>query len=157
MTPSKILIMRHAEKPAGSGNIHLSPEGVQRTQRLATYIPTTFGPPKFLFATAQSADSNRPIETIQPLSDAIGVPIEATFADDQYKMLANLLLTDPKYNGALVLICWHHQKIPKLALDLGAPRASIPDPWDPDVYNLILVLDLSAGPPPKVSQVSEPF
>jgi hypothetical protein len=157
MTPNTILIMRHAEKPAEKGDIHLASPGVQRAQRLATYIPKTFGQPNFIFATQQSPDSNRPVETVQPLSNAIGVPIDSSFANDQYKTLADHVATDPKYNGALVLICWHHEKIPKLALHLGAPASGIPDPWNPDVYNLILVLDFSPGPSPSVSKNLEPF
>ena len=157
MTPNKILIMRHAEKPDAAGDIHLAPKGLARAQHLETYIPATFGRPLSLFATKKSPDSNRPWETIEPLSRSIGVDIDDSFADREYEALAAKILTDPKYQNALVLICWHHEKIPKLALALGAPPGSVPDPWSPNVYNLILVLDLAAATEPSVSKVFEPF
>ena len=58
---------------------HLSDEGVVRAKRLATYIPEMFGQVDFLFATAESKHSLRPIETIQPLSEAIDVPIDDSY------------------------------------------------------------------------------
>lgn len=157
MNPRKILIMRHAEKPDVHGNPHLSPEGQERAARLVTYIPETFGIPDFLFATQESPDSNRPFETLEPLSDQIGITIDQTFSDDQHKALAKELLRDPRYNGALVLVCWHHEKIPKLAVQLGAAPSEVPDPWDDGVYDLVLVLDYAAGVPPSLIKAVEPF
>lgn len=157
MTPDKILVMRHAEKPNTGGDIHLAPEGATRAQHLVTYIPSTFGSPQFLVATQQSVDSNRPWETIEPLAQSIGVKIDDSFADDDYKALAAEILANQKYQGGLVLVCWHHEKIPKLAQALGAPRAAIPDPWNPNIYNLILILDYTGDPKPSVSKVFEPF
>lgn len=149
--------MRHGEKPEIAGDINLAPAGVARANRLVDYIPATFGRPQFLFATEQSDDSNRPVETIEPLSLSIKVDIDSSFADRQYQDLASELLNNPTYDGTLVLICWHHEKIPKLAYALGAPHGSVRDPWDDNVYNLILVLDFSVAGGPSVNQVVEPF
>jgi hypothetical protein len=91
------------------------------------------------------------------LAQSIGVKIDDSFADDDYKALAAEILTNQKYQGELVLVCWHHEKIPKLALALGAPRVAIPDPWNPNIYNLILILDYTGDPKPSVSKVFEPF
>jgi hypothetical protein len=157
MTPNKILIMRHAEKPSDPHNINLAPKGLARAKQLATYIPATFGRPDFLFATQQSPDSNRPLETIEPLAQSSGLNIDDSFADNQYKALASGLITDPKYNGVYVLICWHHEKILKLARALGAKAADLPGSWNPDVYNLILVLDFTREPKPSVKKIFEPF
>lgn len=101
MTPDKILVMRHAEKPNTGGDIHLAPEGATRARHLVTYIPSTFGPPQFLVATHQSVDSNRPWETIEPLAQSIGVKIDDSFADDDYKALAAEIFTNQKYQGGL--------------------------------------------------------
>lgn len=157
MTPNKILIMRHGEKPEIAGDINLAPAGVARANQLVDYVPATFGRPQFLFATQQSRDSNRPVQTLEPLSQGIGVAIDSSFTDHQDRDLAAELLGNPKYDRALVLICWHHEKIPKLAFALGAARGTVPDPWDDDVYNLVLVLDFTAAGGPSVSQILEPF
>src|SRR5271157_2302564 len=52
------------------------------------YLPTTisgskarFDTPKYLFATAPSNDSNRPVETITPTSLELGLTINASFDD----------------------------------------------------------------------------
>jgi hypothetical protein len=63
---------------------HLSPAGLQRAGRLASYIPQTFGKPDFLFAAADSEQSHRPVETIEPLSQATGVPIDSTVATARF-------------------------------------------------------------------------
>jgi hypothetical protein len=45
------------------------------------------------------------------------------------------VLTDPKYDGKVVLIAWHHGKIPELARALGAK--DVPDKWDPAVFDRV--------------------
>lgn len=80
VTPSRILVTRHVEKPGDPMNPELSATGDVRAERLADYIPATVGRPEFLFATTFSTHSARPIETPTPLSKQIGVAIDATFA-----------------------------------------------------------------------------
>ena len=156
MAPQRILLMRHAEKSGDPLDENLAPAGVARAARLATYIPATFGKTGFLFATAASKHSLRPIQTIQPLSTAINVPINASFADQDYGALAQEILANAKYDGAFVLICWHHGNIPPLANALGAGAGSCPNPWDSAVFNLILQFDYGVGAP-TVTAIVEPF
>jgi phosphohistidine phosphatase SixA len=157
MTPKQILLMRHAEKPDDPRDPNLSDAGRARAEKLAVYVPTDLGKPDFLFASAPSKRSVRPIETITPLSNRIGVPIDSTIADQDYAVLARGLLADPKFEGKLVLICWHHGHIPDLAFALGASAVNIPNPWDPSVFNLILKFAHSDGSPPSVTQITEAF
>jgi phosphohistidine phosphatase SixA len=157
MTANRILVMRHAEKPGDPMDPDLSDAGKRRAELLAAYIPQQFGRPDFLFAPALSKHSARPIQTLTPLSKAIGVPIDATTADQDYRALAQDLTSQPQYSGKLALVCWHHGNIPSLMIALGAPPRSFPDPWDPTVFNLILQADFAASAAPKVMQVIEPF
>ena len=159
MTNTRILLMRHAEKTADPMDPHLSPDGYARAGKLADYIPNTFGIPQFLFATAVSKHSVRPIETIEPLSAKIGVPIDATYAEQDYGALASQLLSDPCFADAsiLILICWHHGNIPSMAHALRANAGSYPDPWDPQVFNQILVLSYTGDDTPQVTTLTEPF
>jgi broad specificity phosphatase PhoE len=159
MTNARILLMRHAEKTGDPMDPHLSQDGYARASKLADYIPATFGIPRFLIATAVSKHSIRPIETITPLSAKIGVPIDSTFADQDYGALAGRLLSEPRYAdaGTLILVCWHHGNIPSMAGALKAKPGSYPNPWGADVFNQIRILTYSANGDPDATTITEPF
>lgn len=158
MTNSRILLMRHAEKTGDPMDPHLSREGNARAAKLADYITSEFGMPKFLFAASISKHSTRCIETINPLSAKTGISVDANFADQDYSALAHQLLSQPQYavDGTLIVLCWHHGNIPSLANALRAPTGSYPDPWDAQVFNKIIVLKYS-GMLPEVKLITEPF
>jgi phosphohistidine phosphatase SixA len=155
--PKFILVMRHAEKPQDVLDPNLSASGKARAVRLETYIPQTFGPPDFILAAAISKHSARPYETVQPLSQTIGKPIDATIADQDYGFPANELVSDTKYTQKSVVVCWHHGNIPSLMHALGANDNDYPDPWDRNVFNLILKVEFSASGEVEVSKIEEPF
>src|SRR6478672_2317427 len=71
--PSRIILMRHADKPDDPDDPDLSAAGVARAEHLATYIPQIFGKPDYIIATARSKHSDRPLETVVPLARAVGV------------------------------------------------------------------------------------
>jgi phosphohistidine phosphatase SixA len=154
--PKFILVMRHAEKPEDPRDPDLTPEGVARAEKLAGYIPETFGPPDFIFAAAISKHSARPFETVQPLAKRTGKAIDATIADQDYGALAAGLLSDAAYSGKQIVVCWHHGNIPSLLHALGAKNGDYPDPWNRNVFNLILKVEF-LGNKVKVSEVVEPF
>jgi broad specificity phosphatase PhoE len=156
MDAAKVLVMRHAEKSDDPLDPDLSEAGRDRAQKLARYIPVTFGKPKFLFATAISKHSRRPIETLEPLAQECNVGMDTSFADQDYGALAHTLRKTPAYDGALIVVCWHHGNIPSLARALKANAGDYPDPWDPSVFNLILQFDFVRGVP-TVNRVIEPF
>jgi broad specificity phosphatase PhoE len=156
MQSGQILLMRHAEKTDDPLDPDLSDKGLKRDERLLQYIPKEFGLPDFLFASALSKHSHRPYETIKPLSKDIGVPVDASFADQDYGALAQELGTKPHYQGKLILICWHHGNIPPLAHALDAKDGDYPNPWRREVFNLILKFVFNAGTP-KAEQITEPF
>lgn len=156
MAPVKIVIMRHAEKPDDPGDPNLSPEGRERAEALVTWYPETFGAPDYIFAAAISKHSARPVQTVQPLAEALGLELHVPYADEDYTGLAEALLIKPKFDGKTILICWHHGNIPGLMQALGAPEGSYPNPWVPTVFNLVLVTDFPNGAP-TVSDVFEPF
>jgi broad specificity phosphatase PhoE len=149
--------MRHAEKPDDPLNRDLTAEGQQRAAALATFIPQRFGAVDFIFATSLSKHSARPYETVRPLSQATGVPIDATYADQDYGALAQELRTNPDYRDKLIVVCWHHGNIPNLMHALGVSDGQYPDPWDRNVFNLILQTSLAGRAAPTVVQLPEPF
>jgi len=157
MAPSLLLLMRHSEKPSDPKDPDLAEAGVHRAEELRTYIPTTFGKPDFLFASAISKHSARPYDTLKPLSKKIGIPIDTTYADQDYTALAAELLSDPRYEGKRIAVAWHHGNIPSLAHALGAAAGQYPDPWDPEVFNAILKFEWASGLRPHVAMITEPF
>ena len=78
--------------------------------------------------------SNRPIETITPLSQSLKLPINHDFADIETASLAKLVMGG-KYAGKTVLICWHHGEIPHLAAAFGVVGA--PKHWDEAVFDKV--------------------
>jgi broad specificity phosphatase PhoE len=149
--------MRHAEKPDDPLAPDLAPEGRARAERLSSYLLVTFDKPNFLFASSVSKHSRRPIETLEPLATQYGLKIDDSYADQDYGALAHDLRKDPKYDNTLVVVCWHHGNIPNLMHAFKADPDDYPDPWDRDVFNLILRLDKQENGVPKVTPVIEPF
>jgi phosphohistidine phosphatase SixA len=145
--PRIVMIIRHAEKPAastsGEKDPNLSKRGYERAEALAKVIPERFPKPDFLIATKRSKNSNRPVETITPLADVLHETIEATCKDKEYDQLAHTLLTDLKYAGKVVLIAWHHGKIPELAKALGAN--DVPAKWEDGVFDRVWEITYKNG------------
>jgi broad specificity phosphatase PhoE len=143
--PATILLIRHAEK-LDDGRIDLSPTGFQRARLLPKVfasgarqdVPT----PQVLFATRESAHSNRPVQTVAPLAAALHLPIDDSFKNADYAGLAATLLSG-KYAGKVVLVVWHRGSIPELASALGAtpPYSS----WPAQQYDRIWRIDYKNG------------
>jgi broad specificity phosphatase PhoE len=145
--PREVLIIRHAEKQDTS--IHLSPEGQKRAEALPRLFvkspdrPDPFPTPVFLFATKKSSNSNRPVETVTPLAKALDLDINDRFNDDEYDKLAHELLTNPRYAGKTVLVCWHHEKIPELAQSLKVQ--DVPKEWKGQVFDRVWAITYKDG------------
>jgi phosphohistidine phosphatase SixA len=153
----RILIMRHAEKPDDDDNPNLTPAGYRRAANLATYIPEKYGRPDFIFAASTSKNSARPFETLVPLSQKTGVPIDTEFKDKDYDRLAYVLTHDNRFANKLVVVAWHHGKIPELTQSLNAPPSPTLLHWGDNVYNQIIQLDYINGLMPIVQKSQEPF
>jgi len=149
--PKVIYIMRHAEKPLAEGkNPDLAMEGFKRAQALPylfvampgrTVLPPLLRP-DFIFASAPSKNSNRPIETVTPLAKLLHERIDADYQEIEAGPLAKQVLGG-KYAGKVVLICWHHGEIPHVAQALGVHGA--PKKWDPDVFDQIWKIEYVDG------------
>ena len=135
------MLMRHGED-AGETSFHLNDRGMKRAAALPRLFGARLPKPDFIIATRASKGSNRPVETIQPLAHALGLPIDNRFKDDDYKYLARTLLTDPRYEGKVVLVCWHHGKIDNLAKDLGAKDAPR---WPDAQFDHVWMIDYKKG------------
>ena len=166
--PEVIYIIRHAEKPlkppssgvdfAGGQNEHsLLPRGWQRSGALAALFHPDFGPmraglrtPTVLVAPSWGHPgktvAHRSYQTVQGLSEQLGLSIAAEFAQGQEQQLADRLVQD--YSG-VVLICWEHKHIPLIAASLPVVSGTaIPRKWPGDRYDVIWSFTLVPGPGP---------
>ena len=101
-----------------------------------------FSTPNYIFATQMSKNSKRPIETVTPLATAVNLPINDGFADNDADIakMTNAILND--YPGSMILICWHHGKIPDIAKALGVAR---PPKWDGKVFDRVWQITYAKG------------
>ncbi|HME48294.1 hypothetical protein [Mycobacterium sp.] len=174
--PAQIYVIRHGEKPAdpptptaapgppfgvdvnGNQGIHsLLPRGWQRSGALAVLFAPAVGPlqaglrtPATLFSpdygNPEKTQGHRTYETIQGLSDRLGVPINSPFAEGQEPALASAVVAD--YTG-VVLICWEHQHIPAIGTALPTVSGTqIPAVWPGDRFDVIwsFTLEPAASP-----------
>ncbi|QHC98352.1 flagellar basal body-associated protein FliL [Pseudomonas sp. R84] len=138
-----VLIIRHAEKPEVGRE--LNARGEQRAAAYADYFTSLqlddqILTPHRLIATADSAQSIRPRQTLIPLSQRLQLPIEQPFANNDVDKLVSSLR---KSNQAkTVLIAWHHSHINKLIAALGGdgPMLIGQPKWPVDVYDWLIVL-----------------
>lgn len=164
MAPSRILIIRHAEKPdaeagimgvdaSGRQDIHsLSIRGWQRAGALARlFCPRAEAElsglmPDSIFAAGIGTDSEsrRPQQTIAPLAALLretkpSLPLVTAHLNHQTGQLVEDLTT----RAGIVLVSWEHRMIPEIVRRLpDAP--SVPHLWPGDRYDLIWLLDRNA-------------
>lgn len=148
---ANIILIRHAEKPTKGAE--LSVAGQERAQAYTVFfqnfaLDKNSAPVRFdyVFAAADSDASQRPRLTVTPLAQALGLHVNTTYADKQYKEFAAAVLADPGYNDSNILVCWHHGEILKLASQLGAKASALPkesdwpSKWPAAVFGWTLVL-----------------
>jgi hypothetical protein len=140
--PAIVFIIRHAEKPLDDKSGDLSPQGFKRAGVLPYLflpLPGSTAPPRLpkpdaLFASDASGKSNRPMETIMPLAQALHLTISHDYVDRETAGVAKQVMSG-KYAGKVVLICWHHGEIPHLAKAFGVEDA--PKVWNDTVFDQI--------------------
>ena len=102
-------------------------------QTPATLLSPTYGSP-------DKTTGHRTYQTIQGLSDRLGVPIVSAFDEGDEPQLAASVVSS--YSG-VVLICWEHDHIPALATSLPTvPGTAIPGTWPGDRFDVIWAFTL---------------
>jgi broad specificity phosphatase PhoE len=168
MPATKIMVIRHAEKPTdkdggvdqkGVPDKHdLIVRGWQRAGALAHFFakpaPTTsIQTPATIFATEPTtgSDSKRPEKTVTPLSELINVAIDNTIHEGSEQDL----VTKAQACNGVVLIAWHHGKIPDIAnAILGKPVVTAK--WPEDRFDMVWVFGRSGPTAPwSFSQVPQ--
>jgi hypothetical protein len=169
MPATKIMLIRHAEKPTdkdggvdpkGEADKHdLIVRGWQRAGALTQFFANPRDPnrliqrPAAIFATepSSSSESKRPLHTVTPLAQFLNVTIDSAIAEGSEQDLVSKAAAS---NG-MVLIAWHHEKIPAIA-NLILQNQSAPQKWPSDRFDVVWVFDRTgAGTPWKLSQVPQ--
>jgi hypothetical protein len=135
----------------------LLPRGWQRSGALTTLFDPAVGAPRAglqipaallspSYGDPGKTAAHRTYQTIQGLSDRLGLQIVSQFAEGQEPQLAASVVST--YPG-VVLICWEHQHIPALASSLPAiPGTVIPQQWPGDRFDVIWTFTLVPGSAP---------
>ena len=159
MSASKIMIIRHAEKPADDGSVagvsqagSQDPEEltVRRWQRSGALI-RLFAPPGGSFASpllatpdiifasgaAKHSKSLRPQHTVFALADFLGQKLDLSHAKGEEDRLA----ADAISKNGSILIAWEHEAIPMIANQITGNSKTCPQRWTEDRFDLVWVFD----------------
>lgn len=155
--PTRLIVLRHAEKTGDRRDRSLSSAGHERAARLVPYILETFGRPDFLIAAKSSDRSRRPVETIEPLGAALGLEIKSKFDDDEVGELVADLGDKRPYRGNVGVISWRHSDIPRLVVALGAPADILPREWAESDYTTVVEINYGSGSTVTARRLTMPF
>ena len=147
--PAQVIIIRHAEKYEDRAIIHLTPKGLTRAQALSQFFQSDprvleFGSPAAIIAQSptEKKKSVRCLETIEPLSKALGLPVISQFTYGQAAETVNWLKSQREYDGKNVLICSQHMDIGDFARALGVKDLR-PRTWPHETYDRFYLLKFS--------------
>src|SRR5580658_1998007 len=173
------MLIRHAEKPDGTaqgvdvngngGKEFLVVRGWQRAGALVgLFAPASdqsrrpgIDRPQALFASGPvsgkdkkaggGSKSDRPEQTITPLSQALGVPIDLSSAEGEERQVAAAALA----LSGVVLIAWQHESIPAIADAILGKTGIVPSKWPGDRFDVVWVFDLQPNGKYSFSQVPQ--
>ncbi len=161
-TTTKIMIIRHAEKPPSTGAPFgvtadgsqdaesLIIEGWQRAGALACLFAPSRGAlqdaqlatPQFLFASESKSGggSKRPVETITPLASKLGLTPTTHKKSSLDKVAADAISC-----GGVALISWQHEDIPSIANIIVGDSTTVPQSWPGDRFDVVWVFNLDGS------------
>lgn len=132
--PAQVVLISHAEKQDDV----LSLKGKERAMAL---VPFFNGNPKVLshgFPTiVYSAPTTDTMQTVKPLAENMKIAVVNKFSDS--KKVVSEILTNPDYEGKMVVICWSQKEMPQIASLLGAKKT--PKKWSEEAHDRLWVLN----------------
>jgi hypothetical protein len=106
---------------------------------------TVIKPPATIFATEPTtgSESKRPLHTVTLLAQWLNIPIDSTIAEGSEQDLVDKASAA---NG-VVLIAWHHEKIPAIA-NLILQNQSAPQKWPGDRFDVVWIFSRATANAP---------
>ncbi|GAB2719254.1 hypothetical protein [Kitasatospora kifunensis] len=163
---SVIMIIRHAEKPTGSGAPYgVTDQGVKDSESLtirgwtragalvSLFAPRTAGgaaapvpagltrPTKVYAADPNKGGSKRPAETASAVAAALGLTLDEQYAKGQEAELATALLA----TAGPQLVAWEHESIAAIIAKLGSITPTPPASWPDARFDVVWVLTANGG------------
>jgi hypothetical protein len=161
MPTSKIMLIRHAEKPEGD-YVGVSAKGKEKDEELIVrgwqrsgalvrlfaprngqFVDPHLAQPKAIFASGIGEHSNsmRPQHTVLELATLLKITLDLKFpkGDETDLAKAAAAATGP------VLIAWEHEDIPAIVNAIAGNNTTCPQKWDGSRFDLVWVLDQKAG------------
>jgi broad specificity phosphatase PhoE len=154
-----VMIIRHGEKPDAShpgvdadGNpddSSLTEVGWTRAHRLVDLFdpPQTpprpgLGRPTAIYAASanDNGDGTRTRETVKPLADKLGIPVNTDFGKGD----ENALVEDVTAQPGPTLISWQHGEIPTIAAAFPSVTPTPPSQWPDNRFDVIWTLTKTA-------------
>lgn len=154
--PSQVILIRHGEKPSDgdeprmqgalpTGKDDLSLKGWERAYALAPYfLGMLKEAPVAIYAQKPGQEhrkSRRPVQTVQQIAGHFKLEVNQRFQHDDGADMAKEILSNPSYDGKVVLICWEHHVIPDIAKALGVKDP----PAFPEVFDRTWVIAFENG------------
>ena len=168
MPASRIMLIRHAEKPPKDGskqgvsaNGNVDPEdlivrGWQRAGALVRFFAPIDGvtqdprivTPGVCYASAVSAHSHslRPQHTVLELTQARGIRFDTTYPKGEEAALAAAAVKE----ATPVLIAWEHEAIPDIVNRIVGNTTTCPQEWPDDRFDVVWILERSEPAQPWV-------
>ncbi len=129
-----LFIVRHAEKVDQSKDPHLSDAGQARARALAALLAQSGA------AAIYATEYQRTTETVKPLADRLGLPIQHVPAADTARLVEQL---KARHAQDTVVVVGHSNTVPAIVKAYGA---SVPEIADDDFGSVFVVVPRVSGP-----------
>jgi hypothetical protein len=162
MPASKIMIVRHAEKPTDPGVTPVingvAADGSQNPEELVVrgwqrsgglvrlfaprdghFVDPHLATPATIFASKvdHHSESLRPQHTVLELATVLGCPFNTAFKKDDFAAMATAAVA----TSGIVLIAWEHQDIPSIANQIVGNTTTVPQQWPGNRFDVVWVFD----------------
>lgn len=157
--PSLVMFIRHAEKPPQGGG---PPAGITKDGSIDQHSLTVRGwtragaligffasahdgverPTKIFAAGVNDVTGphgRRPSETVTPLAQAKGIPLDTTFAVGDEADVAKAILREE----GVVLVSWEHHNIRRIVLGIGVQDFA--RDWPDERFDLVWLCRMTSG------------
>jgi hypothetical protein len=140
---TKLVFIRHAEKPADGDN--LSCAGLNRALKLAEILKAKFGIPDHIYVPAlhlgKSTPRSRMFQTISPFAIKYNLAINSKYEEEDTEDMAGEL-QDKKGTSIIV---WEHNEIKSILKALGLNTKKLT--WNDNDFDTIWVVTYHNGKP----------